>query len=174
MSAPTGLVMTPQGLDQYRDVLPIEDPALIPSSSAAAAGSVYLRRFRVSAPFLATNVRVYCHTAASADDVAGGIYTSDGTTWTRVAGSTEVAAAATTILALPLTSPYLLVPGVDYWRAMGCETATPTFGRLAAVGAVLAAFGNQTLVKASVYSNGLPATITSPGTTTYAPWIGFS
>lgn len=167
------VVPIPGGLDQLNDFGAPIHPALFSAAAAAAASSVYMIRHRVSAPFTVTSVRVYCNAAASGNFTAG-IYTSDGTTWTRAATSAESAATATTLHTATLSAPYVLVPGVDYWLAMGSDSATPTWARLAGVNAAMLAVANVALVKGAVYSAGLPATITTPTGSTYIPFIGVS
>ena len=145
------------------------DPRITTATAAAVANIVYLQRLeRVSAPMtitrgaylwssIATNAAIALMTADR--DV---ITEADATaaTYTAVANSTPVAAsAANAYNSITFTAPYLLLPGVDLWVAIGFDAAA-VVGRTAALSGISLIAG-LSVAKAAAYSSGIPASISS-------------
>jgi hypothetical protein len=145
------------------------------TTAALAANAVYLYRFRVADPIVVANAEVY-NGATVAGNLALGIYTEIGGTWTLVASTPDTAASgANAAQVIALSAPYRLIPGKDYYGALGATNNTYTILRGASSPSVaLAAQKNQTLVKSGVYSSGLPATITTPAANTLIFWLAFT
>ena len=169
----------PPGLGQFNDL--IEPVVPIPSAgstttAAIGANTVYLYRFRVVYPFTVVNGVVFNGATLGTAHLALGIYTSDGTTWTLRGSTPDTAAAGTsTTQSIAFSTPYALAPGTDYWAAFGATDATYTVLRAASTaGAALGLVKNRMLSKASVYSSGLPSTITSPTGVVIPVWIGLT
>jgi hypothetical protein len=138
------------------------------------ANTVYLYRFRVSRPITIANAHIYVG-ATSAGNYALGIYTSDGTTWTRVAATADTAAgSANDMHTVALAAAYVLMPGIDYWSAWGSTDNTLTVMRTTFPNAPGGALKNYCLTKAAVYSSGLPSTITSLSGINIVYWMGLS
>jgi hypothetical protein len=155
-------------------VTPIDGRLFATTTTAAiSANAIYCLRFRVQKPILVANAKIFFG-ATVAGNYDLGIYTSDGTTWTLRAHTGDGAAAgASAISTRALLASYLLVPGVDYWAALGGTDATLTILRVGIVSAV-GAFNNDMIAKAAVYSSGLPNSFVTPSTTTFCFWQAFT
>lgn len=158
---------------QYPDVVEPLDGMLASSTSTAAftTNSVYLYRFRVEEPFPLASFD-WLLGATSAGNVAFGVYTFDGTNYNRVAATADGGAGTINVVnnRAIASPPYLLVPRVDYWRAFGLTDGTLTILRLGIASAIGGA-SQRALVKASVYSAGLPSQISSPVGVNVIPWM---
>lgn len=146
--------------DTYVDVPTGALAATVVASTLGGANVAHLQRFRVARSITISKLGVYIG-ATSAGNVDAGIYTSDGTTWTRIAanGGTP-AGTASTMQELSLTATVTLVPGIDYWAAFVGSDGTLTVGRVNASLGNWSGHGNRVISKASSYP--LPSTITSP------------
>ena len=91
-----------------------------------------------------------------------GLYSSDGTTLTRVARTGSVAAAgASAIQTAALDAPATLLPGTDYYIALVTDSATLTLGRVLGTAAVNL-LDKTGILKAVTFATlpGLPASST--------------
>lgn len=175
----TGAGKAPGGTAlQFPDVIePVVPSREVGSTTTAGltANTVYLWRFRVARPITIANAKVY-NGATVAGNLALGIYTESGGTWTLVANTADTAASgANAPQVVPLAAAYTLVPGVDYWAAFGGTNATYTILRgVSMVSAGLSDDHNMSLLKAAVYSSGLPATIVTPVGNAIPFYLAFS
>lgn len=161
------ITQPPPGLGQFPDLIePVAPMTAIGSTLTAAlvANTVYLYRFRVLGPVRVGNGVVYNGATLGTAHLAIGVYTSDLTTWTLVGATADTAAAgANGLQTIPFVAPPTLVPGTDYWAAIGATDGTYTLLRAPSiVSGALGGLKNRSLLKAGVYAAGLPATITAP------------
>ncbi len=144
------------GVDPWPNILTSPMVALGNSIVANAADAAYLVRIeRRSAAITVSAISVGIVTQAGNLDV--GIYTSDGTTWTRVASSGSVAVGAPGKQDVDLTAPYEIAANTDYWLAVAFSDAT---AEIDGNDVPLVAPEHFSLTKASAFP--LPATITDP------------
>lgn len=130
------------------------------AAGTQTANSASLVLVRVSKPVLITNLSLYIGGASGNVDV--GIFTRNGTTYTLVASSGSVAAAGTNaIQTIPLTAPYWLMPGVNYYFGEVADNATVTIGRTSAVSSSVPAVGLENGIKASLFPLATFTTITA-------------
>lgn len=154
--------------------LPYIEPIPWPSFSAEAvyftANFAVLVAVRVAAPVVISTIEYYVGTASGNVDV--GIYTYDGSTFTRAASSGSTAASGTNaIQAINLTAPYALAPGVTYYFAIAADNITITMTRIVPHSATTLAHA-RAVAKSSSFP--LPATITTPVGTSYVPFLAGS
>jgi hypothetical protein len=165
--------------DLIEPVIPLISVGATTTAVGALASAVFLYRFRVDRAITIANMKLWV-AGTAAGNVALGIYTESGGTWTRVATTAETAAAGTNgiqTIALATPASIALAPGTDYYAALGGDASTGTLTILrggSIVGAALAALGNRSLFKAGAYSSGLPTSITTPVGSTTPYWIGMT
>lgn len=143
------------------------------SSGTQTANNIYLARMRVSGSRATTNAIIFVTTASGNVDVC--VYTSDGTTLTRVASTGSVAIAGTnTLQTIPLSVNWVF--GVDYFVGVSIDNATASLFRVSMIGngfTLVAAKGNQFINKASAFP--APTTILHSAMSgiTVMPWVFF-
>ncbi|MCC6314207.1 MAG: DUF4082 domain-containing protein [Thermomicrobiales bacterium] len=152
-----------RGIQQFDDVFePISWLGIPTGTTALTANQAYLVRFRVAKPITVANIRVFVGSATSGN-LDAGLYTLNGTTWTRIASAGSTAAGtASTMQTLALTAAVTLVPGVDYWVAFAADNATVTIlvTAISLSGAgTMYSIDNMSLTKTASFP--LPATLTS-------------
>lgn len=142
------------------------------------ADSVYLSRIRVERPIRVTNMHIYIGAAAGNIDL--GIYTgtlSGGLTKVASTGSTA-AAGSSALQTIALTAAYTLQPGIDYWFAFGSTSGSTTLTVARSAGVVALVLTTDTLaltaIKASAWSSGLPASLSSLSATSNTVWVAAS
>lgn len=155
-------LILPPGQQQSDDYIDVPSGALTAThvaNTTPGANTAVLQRFRVAAPFVLGKIAVY-NGATSAGNVDAGIYTSDGSTWTRVASNGGVAAgSANAAQEIAMSAAYTLAPGVDYWVAIVASDGTHMMARVNASLTNWSGHGNRVLSKASSYP--LPASLTT-------------
>lgn len=149
------------------------------TTAAAADLTVYLWRFRVAEAITVANASVFV-AGTKAGHIDIGIYTLSGSTWNLAAhtGDYDIGTSGTinVVNTIPFLAAYPLVPGTDYWVAFGGtgHTTLTILRGPSGPAAVAALFTNDSILKASVYSSGLPSQITSPSGNTVPFWIGLT
>lgn len=112
-------------------------------------GTAYWFAVRVAKPTPITSMVLSIGTG-SAGNVDVGIYTTDGTTMTKVASTGSTAVGAGPSQTIALTAAYMLQPGQTYYFAFVADSGTPTFSRANSNKPAAGALGNRSLTKASV------------------------
>ncbi len=142
------------------------------------ADSVYLARVRVERAIRLTNMHIYIGAALGNIDL--GIYTgtlSGGLTRVASCGSTA-ASGSSALQTIALTAAYTLQPGTDYWFAFGSTSGSTTLTVARSAGAVALVLTSDTLamtaIKASAWSSGLPASLSSLSATSNTVWVAAS
>jgi hypothetical protein len=157
-----GLSPLPPGGDQCDDRFEIHDWGLFGSVTTAAwlADALYLYRFRVARPFPFSKISlVTAATVAGTVDVAVMTNPSgDRRNFSRLVSSGPVTPAVSSEAQLAMTSAGLALPFVDYWLGFSTHDATLTILRVG-TSAVAMLAGTKGIVKSSVWSSGIPATV---------------
>jgi hypothetical protein len=122
---------------------------------ALSANNAYCARIRVQPALSITKLSVFIGTASGNVDV--GVYSSDGTTLTRLVSSGSTAAAGASAVQTITVASTALVPGFSYYLAVAPDNATVTIGRVAITSAI-AALGKR--VQAFTSGFPLPSTLT--------------
>ena len=164
----TSLVRVNAGGEQLAFVQSFDSVGLL-SSGATSANNGFLALVRVAKPIKVSTIKIFVGTASG--NVDAGVYSSDGTTATRLASAGSTAAAgANAIQTLALSTPVTLQPGVDYYLAFAPDNATVAIGRASATGAVVA-LGNRALTKATSFPLPASFTLASMAGTNFVPWL---
>lgn len=168
----------PIGPDQF-DVIesyPSGDGSL--AATNLTADAIYLTRVRVKKQITVTTMHIYIGAALGNIDL--GIYTGTRTgTLTRIGSTGSTAASgASALQSIALTAPVVLDPGVDYWFAFGSTSGSTTLTVARSASVVTLVLVSDTLAKtcfkASGWSSGLPATLTSLAATSNVVWLAAS
>lgn len=172
MSLLTSFTRSTPGGEQFDIIEPVDARCFAGAVAVATANLAYLSRFRLSKAATISAVSYFVGTASGNVDV--GVYEFDGTNYVRLGSSGSTAASGSSaVQTINLTASVNLRPGKDYWLALAADNGTITILRQG--GTVVLAFGNRTLFKSSLSPFALPATISSPSTTsTTVPWLAAS
>jgi hypothetical protein len=141
------------GQASYIETVPA---ALSATAAALTANRAYLMHFRVVGPLTLATISVSVGTASG--NICAGVYSSDGTTLTRIAttGSVAVVGAAAN-QTLTLTTPVEVLPGTDYFLAVAVDNATATIRHVSSLDFAWLALGRRNISIDSAFP--LPATI---------------
>lgn len=165
MSAPTGLVLPPFSGGQMPFIASDVNSLGFSAGSYPATNRAFFMRFRVFAPVTLTQMVYGVGTASGNVDL--GIYRSsnaDGAlasvTMTKVQTTGKTAASgSSTTQTINLAGIVVLVPGVDYYRAMLADNTTITVLR-GSINAAAASIRNKYLQK-DIGADTLPDTVSS-------------
>lgn len=152
-----GLDLIPaSGLDQMPYVETIDGRFVNATGGVTAQQGYFMRLDRLSASLTVSALKV-CNGTVVAGNVDLGIYRSDGSTLTLVASTGATALSGNdAIQTINLTAAYTLLPGIDYYFALVCSSASP-FDRFVSNRPGVSALGSRVFVKSSVGLT-LPAT----------------
>jgi hypothetical protein len=130
-------------------------PPFITTMDIEANIGAYCARSRVQPALSVTKLSVFIGTASGNVDV--GIYSSDGTTLTRLVSSGSTAAAGASAVQTITVASAALVPSFSYYLAVAPDNAIVTIGRVAITSAI-SALGKR--VQAFTSGFPLPSTLT--------------
>ena len=140
------------------------DPSLA-ASSTVVANTVYLANLNTAVRTGPIDGLTHMIGATNpGSQVDAGLYTFDGTTFTRIRQSGVVAAAAINTDQRMAFTAHTPVPGERLYSAITFDTAITVFGRALGFPAAVA-IGQSTVMKAAAWASGLPATITATANT---------
>lgn len=163
------LISMPVGGAQSNSAVYPIDPRTFTAAGALAANTGYLLKFRVAREITVSKIKLRCVSAAGGGNVDVAIHTSDGTTWTKVAGPSAVAAVSAAVMTFTLTAAYTLVPFTDYWVSMSCSEATSTFVRISVVAADIGGLDNLCILRGTEHP--FNASFTGPSNSNIAPFL---
>lgn len=131
-------------------------PGAATISFASVANIAVLILVRVDRPITVAKLRVRVQTQSGNLDL--GIYSSDGTTATRLGSMGSTAVAAAGVQTCTLATPIVLSPGTDYYIALAVDNGTVTFYGGAAGASDIGIIGNRLIHFTASFP--LPATLT--------------
>lgn len=140
------------------------------SVATTVADRVFLARIRRDTPLVVSKLYCYVGTANGTLDI--GVYLYDGTTFNLLGHTGAVAQAGTSLNEFSPTAALVLPVSGQLYLAFGTDSATITVAQASQGTSAMMGVGNKFLLKSSVYSSGLPATITSPQAAQPMIWSG--
>jgi hypothetical protein len=150
------------------------DGRYLTTNGAPVANTGYWWWFRVDEAITVTTASIDVQATATGNVVVG-IYSSDGTTFTRLAVSAATAIGpSTTIQTIALGSSVTLSPGVDYYAYFAADTASATFIRAAVASGRTASHNVKSRSKTSEYPSSASVAISATATNGVCNWISFN
>lgn len=144
------------------------------TSSTLSANAVFVRRIRVAKPVKVSQVSVFVVTASGNLDIA--VYSSDGSTLTKLASTGSTAVSGTNALQ-DIAFAFTFLPGVDYYLAIAVDNGTASLWRVSVSGtntANILSRGEQALFKASSFPTPSSITISGMSATGSSTWMLFA
>jgi hypothetical protein len=149
------------------------------ATASVTAEAVHLSAIQFATDDLITSMTWGVGTNTGVEQIDLGLYTFDGTTYTRVAHTgvtTIVGTSGSSVQTINLTAPFTPMPGVTYYAAFAYTLnggASITAARTATHEGV-SGWTKRGLRKSGAWSSGLPATITAPVNFPATVWMGFA
>lgn len=146
----------PVGGAQFNFVDTLWPSAKSGQAAMAIANDAVLQLVRVGRPLIVTKFRFF--PVSNAGNVDVGIYSSDGTTATRLWSSTSTALAPGAPQTITISPSLAMSPGIDYYLVIAVDNNTSTIGYSVDNLGATSTVANQTISFATSFP--LPATFT--------------